>query len=75
MAPKNKNSILICELDDGTQDLYVNGVHILCGERVVGRIDSIANSAATVASVLGCMATAAKTVDREFQPKEVTSAS
>ena len=32
---KHKNSILICQMDDGTSNVYVNGVHCYAGAREV----------------------------------------
>jgi hypothetical protein len=40
---KHKNSILICQMDDGSLNLFVNGTQVLVGEQVVTPVNKIAN--------------------------------
>lgn len=44
---KHKNSILLCELDDGSVDLFVNGAHVLRDRRIKTGLRQIANSTLT----------------------------
>ena len=59
-------SILICELDNGTVQLFVNGAHVLENDEQKTRIESIANSKATTDGVvesLALMATKLKEIN------------
>lgn len=40
---KHKSSILLCEMDDGTLNLYVNGVSVMIDGKSQGQIEKIAN--------------------------------
>lgn len=44
---KHKNSIVICEFDDGTLDLFVNGAHVLRDGDIKTPLNRIANSTLT----------------------------
>ena len=58
------NSIKINEFDDGTQDMSVNGVLVLAGEREATPLACIPQSAATPESVITCLEKAAATLKR-----------
>jgi hypothetical protein len=40
---KHKNSILLCQMDDGRVDMYINGIHAMCGDKIITPVDKIAN--------------------------------
>ena len=48
---KHKNSILLCEMDDGTLNVYVNGVAVFVDNKLQTPVEKIANCNQTKNSV------------------------
>ena len=67
MSMTHKNSILICEMSDGTQDIYVNGTQVTVGEVQKMRVEAVAGSRATTAGVVACLKRAAALLERSIK--------
>jgi len=65
----HKNSILICQMTDGTQDIYVDGVQITVGAFQKMRVEAVANSKATTASVIESLRQAVATLTKTTENK------
>jgi hypothetical protein len=64
MLMTHKTSIVICEMSDGTQDIYVNGAQVTVGEVQKIRIEAIANSRVTTAGVVASLKRAVAQLER-----------